>query len=84
LALCNASVTAKTQIDPENLNIPYSVPFDSADKAIPAVLAVTENGFIVHADLTREKSSPLFEIALVLVRFDQDAGRIVNANHSIM
>jgi hypothetical protein len=28
--------------------------------------------------------SPLFELALVLVRFDQIAGVIVNANHSIM
>jgi hypothetical protein len=27
---------------------------------------------------------PLFEIASVLVRFDQIAGGIVNANHSIM
>jgi hypothetical protein len=28
--------------------------------------------------------SPLFEIALVLVRLDHIAGRIVHANHSIM
>jgi hypothetical protein len=27
---------------------------------------------------------PLFEIASVLVRFDQVAGLIVNANHSVM
>jgi len=28
--------------------------------------------------------SPLFEIALVLVRLDQVAGRVVNANHGIV
>jgi hypothetical protein len=30
------------------------------------------------------KNSPLFELALVLVRFDHVASRIVNANHGIM
>jgi hypothetical protein len=30
------------------------------------------------------KKSPLFEIALVLVRFNQVASRIENANHSIL
>jgi len=30
------------------------------------------------------KNSRLFEIALVLVRLDHAASRIVNANHSIM
>jgi len=32
----------------------------------------------------REKTSPFFEIALVLVCFDHIASRIINANHSIM
>jgi hypothetical protein len=31
-----------------------------------------------------EKASPLFELALVLVRLDHFARRIVNANHCIM
>jgi hypothetical protein len=30
------------------------------------------------------EASPFFEIALVLVRFDHGANRIVNADHSIM
>jgi hypothetical protein len=49
---------------------------------------VSVDGF---GTLTREKaaaettlSSPLFEIARVLVRFDHGAGFIVNANYSIM
>jgi len=29
-------------------------------------------------------NQPLFEIALVLLRFDHAASRIINANHSIM
>jgi len=32
----------------------------------------------------RVKASPLFEIALVLVRLEHFANRIVNADHSIM
>jgi len=32
----------------------------------------------------RKLNSPLFEIALVLVRFDQIASRIVNPDHSIV
>jgi hypothetical protein len=35
-------------------------------------------------DAMRVKTSPLFELALVLVRFDHVASRIVNANHGIM
>jgi hypothetical protein len=35
-------------------------------------------------DVLRVKTLPLFEIALVLVRFDHVASLIVNANHSIM
>jgi hypothetical protein len=31
-----------------------------------------------------EKASPLFELALVLVRLDQIASRIVNTNHGIV
>jgi hypothetical protein len=31
----------------------------------------------------RAKTSPLFEIALVLMRFDHGASVIVNANHGI-
>ena len=31
--------------------------------------------------VSRRKRSPLFEIALVLVRFDHIAGYIINANH---
>jgi hypothetical protein len=32
----------------------------------------------------RVKTSPLFEIARVFVRFDHGARRIVNPNHGIM
>jgi hypothetical protein len=34
--------------------------------------------------LTRARTSPLFEIALVIVRLDHLASCIVNANYSIM
>jgi hypothetical protein len=40
--------------------------------------ASPRGGFLFHAALR------LLEIALVLVRFDQVAGRVVNANHSIL
>jgi hypothetical protein len=35
-------------------------------------------------DLMRKSEPPLFEIALVFVRFDHDARCIVNANHRIV
>jgi hypothetical protein len=44
----------------------------------------TENLFRGKCDVMRVEILPLFEIALMLVRFDQVASRIVNANHSIM
>jgi hypothetical protein len=37
-----------------------------------------------EAEVKQNKTSPLFEIALVLVRFNHVARVIVNANHSIM
>jgi hypothetical protein len=43
-----------------------------------------EMRFSRNCDLMRVKNSPLFEIALVLVRFDHTARSIINANHSIM
>jgi hypothetical protein len=40
--------------------------------------------FVRVRDLMRTNRSPLFEIALVLVRFDHVAHCIVNANHGVM
>ena len=45
---------------------------------------MTENGFIVRADLTQKKILLLFEISRVLVRLDHVASGIINGDHSIM
>jgi hypothetical protein len=37
-----------------------------------------------EAEVKQNKTSPLFEIAIVLVRFDHFACLTVNANHSMM
>jgi hypothetical protein len=42
----------------------------------------TEDKFEDAMEVTA--SSPLYEIALVLMRLDHVASRIVNANHSVM
>jgi hypothetical protein len=41
----------------------------------------TRSGMVAHAD---RDNSPLFEIALVLVRLDNVASRIIDANHSVV
>jgi hypothetical protein len=43
-----------------------------------------EIGFSGKRDVVRGKTSPLFEIALVLVCLDHIASIVVNANHGIM
>jgi len=40
--------------------------------------------FSEKCDATRVKTSPVSEIAFVLVRFDYVASFIINANHSIV
>jgi hypothetical protein len=40
--------------------------------------------FSAKRELMRGKTSPLFEIALVLVRFDHVASVIINADHGIV
>jgi hypothetical protein len=40
--------------------------------------------FSEKCDAMRVKTSPLFELARVLVRLDHVAGRVVNADHSIV
>jgi len=43
-----------------------------------------EIGFSGKRDVMRAKTSPLFELARVLVRLDHVASSIANVNHSIM
>jgi len=40
--------------------------------------------FSAKRDVNTSKNSRLFEIAIVLLRFDHIASHIVNANHGIM
>jgi hypothetical protein len=55
------------------------LPGFSSDIVTRTFLAASTNGSKLE-----KSSSPFLEIASVLVRFNQVAFRIVNANHSIM
>jgi hypothetical protein len=56
--------------------------------AMASCKALREMAMKIHfsgkCEVTRAKTSPLFEIASVLVRLGHVASIIVNANHSIM
>jgi hypothetical protein len=63
-----------------------SIPFHCAVRDVIGFLRSLAPATKVTKEQTpgARKKSPLFELALVPVRLDHIASRIVNANHSIM